>query len=158
MIDFTTVKSLTIPEGSVAKITDASGNVLWNSVKMATITITVTSQKYADGYHYRGWGHATATIDGVVYGDSSVKEPTTYTLSVPVGTAIACKAEYYDAYSEEGGGEIYLNKVLVASSDDWTTYDYVVTGNATIALENELITYEYSYTRYGVGYVYITEG
>lgn len=29
MIDFSTLKSLTIPEGEVTKITDANGNVLW---------------------------------------------------------------------------------------------------------------------------------
>lgn len=29
MIDFSTVKGITIPEGAVKKITDSSGNVLW---------------------------------------------------------------------------------------------------------------------------------
>ena len=28
-IDFSQVKTVTIPEGSVTKITDANGNVLW---------------------------------------------------------------------------------------------------------------------------------
>ena len=28
-IDFSKVKTVTIPEGSVTKITDANGNVLW---------------------------------------------------------------------------------------------------------------------------------
>ena len=36
-MDFSQVKSLTIPEGEVTKITDSSGNVLWQSASWHTI-------------------------------------------------------------------------------------------------------------------------
>lgn len=36
-IDFSQVKTITIPEGSVTKITDSTGNVLWQGVGWHTI-------------------------------------------------------------------------------------------------------------------------
>lgn len=45
MIDFTTVKSLTIPEGDVSKIADASGNVLWK--KDTRVMVHVYEDVYA---------------------------------------------------------------------------------------------------------------
>lgn len=46
-IDFSQVKTITIPEGSVTKITDSNGNILWQSASWHTIwegnkTITAT--------------------------------------------------------------------------------------------------------------------
>ena len=49
-IDFSQVKSLTIPEGEVNKITDSSGNVLW--------------QKITKGWHTIFEGHWSQTIKG----------------------------------------------------------------------------------------------
>lgn len=50
MIDFSTVKGITIPEGSVKKITDSSGNVLWEGditfyvkTNIKTFTLSVPS-------------------------------------------------------------------------------------------------------------------
>ena len=36
-IDFSQVKTITIPEGEVTKITDSSGNVLWQGVGWHTV-------------------------------------------------------------------------------------------------------------------------
>ena len=36
-IDFSQVKTITIPEGSVTKITDSNGNILWQGVGWHTI-------------------------------------------------------------------------------------------------------------------------
>ena len=36
-IDFSQVKTITIPEGSVTKITDSTGNILWQGVGWHTI-------------------------------------------------------------------------------------------------------------------------
>ena len=36
-IDFSQVKTITIPEGSVTKITDSAGNTLWQGVGWHTI-------------------------------------------------------------------------------------------------------------------------
>ena len=48
-MDFSQVKSLTIPEGEVTKITDSSGNVLW--------------QKITQGWHTVFEGNWSKTID-----------------------------------------------------------------------------------------------
>jgi hypothetical protein len=40
MINFSTLKGLTIPEGVVTQITDASGSVLWSAKRNAVVTIT----------------------------------------------------------------------------------------------------------------------
>lgn len=39
MIDFSTLQALAIPEGNVAKIEDASGNVLWSANEPAANTV-----------------------------------------------------------------------------------------------------------------------
>lgn len=36
-IDFSQVKTITIPEGSVKKITDSNGNTLWQGVGWHTV-------------------------------------------------------------------------------------------------------------------------
>lgn len=36
-IDFSQVKTITIPEGSVTKITDSNGNTLWQGVGWHTV-------------------------------------------------------------------------------------------------------------------------
>lgn len=147
MIDFKTVKKMTIPEGSVAKITDASGNVLWSGVEKVTITINVEPST-------RGSGFATATINGVTYGDSTG----TYTVDIPVGTVITCYAAYGKVDGDADGGAIYLNSTQVAYSSEGATYDYTVTGNATIRLYNGHVVSEYITKTYkDYGFVYITE-
>ena len=57
-IDFSQVKTITIPEGSVTKITDSAGNILWQGVGWHTIwegnkTCSVKTN-----------GNATPTISG----------------------------------------------------------------------------------------------
>lgn len=44
-MDFSQVKSLTIPEGEVTKITDSSGNVLWQKITQGWHTVWEGSQK-----------------------------------------------------------------------------------------------------------------
>lgn len=50
-MDFSQVKSLTIPEGDVTKITDSSGNVLWQKVTKEWHTVWSGIQKIG----YGGW-------------------------------------------------------------------------------------------------------
>ena len=40
MMDFASVKGLTIPEGEVTQIEDENGNVIWSAVQKAMVTIT----------------------------------------------------------------------------------------------------------------------
>ena len=50
-IDFSQVKTITIPEGSVKKITDSTGNILWKEKSAEWHTIWEGSQKIGyDGY------------------------------------------------------------------------------------------------------------
>lgn len=53
-MDFSEVKKLTIPEGEVAKITDASGNVLWQAI---TFTNQVPISTDTNGSIYNGLGY-----------------------------------------------------------------------------------------------------
>lgn len=48
-MDFTQVKSLTIPEGEVTKITDSSGNVLWQKITQGWHTVFEGSKKIGYG-------------------------------------------------------------------------------------------------------------
>ena len=77
MIDFSTLQGLTIPEGVVTQIADASGRVLWKQAP-SEATVTITGN---------GYSSATATINGVTYNTAT-------TLVVPIGTVITCFANY----------------------------------------------------------------
>ena len=48
-IDFSQVKTITIPEGSVKKITDHSGNILWKEQSAGWRTVWEGSQKIGYG-------------------------------------------------------------------------------------------------------------
>ena len=48
-MDFSQVKSLTIPEGEVTKITDSSGNVLWQKITQGWHTVFEGSKKIGYG-------------------------------------------------------------------------------------------------------------
>ena len=53
MIDFSTLQSLTIPEGVVTQIADASGRVLWSSGKPAVLRVEkITVDTYASETQY----------------------------------------------------------------------------------------------------------
>lgn len=48
-MDFSQVKSLTIPEGEVTKITDSSGKVLWQKITQEWHTVFEGSKKIGSG-------------------------------------------------------------------------------------------------------------
>ena len=48
-IDFSKVKTITIPEGSVKKITDSTGNILWKEQSAGWHTVWEGSQKIGYG-------------------------------------------------------------------------------------------------------------
>ena len=129
-MNFTNLTGLTIPEGNVTQITDASGRVLWKSgPPKATVTITGSAKNNL----------ARVVIDGVTYYSGTV------TLSVPVGTVINC---YTDFESKDIDCGIYLNGVYKA----YRTYNHTVTTNTTINLTDD-VDRDYDY----VGLIYITE-
>ena len=51
-MNFTMVKSLTIPQGSVAQLADANGNVMWNGSKVVLEVEKITSNTYANSTTY----------------------------------------------------------------------------------------------------------
>lgn len=124
MIDFSTLKELTIPEGNVTQITDASGNVLWKQAPSGVpITLSFTRQGAASFYTY-----ASITVDGVSYPtvDNQLNLPTEEII-VPIGSVITCKVA-----GNVGTPQIKLNGKTVASGNN-KEYQYTVVGEATIA-------------------------
>lgn len=109
MINFSTLKGLTIPEGVVTQIADASGRVLWSKSRTATITISNTGNR----------GSCNISHNGTIY-----YTPTTFTANI--GDTISCGAEN----SEKN--RVYVNNVLVASGDSYVDYDYTVVSDATV--------------------------
>lgn len=121
-INFSTLKGLTIPEGNVTKITDASGRVLWSAVKPATIFL---AYKRNGGGSFRNY--ANVTIDGISY-PLDENDLTTTVLTVPIGTVITCRS-----------GNTTLNGTTVASG--YIEYIYTVVGDATIEAN---VTFSYN--------------
>jgi hypothetical protein len=129
MIDFATLKSLTVPEGNVKKITDESGNVLWEAPPSG-VTVTITNSGVTNVPP-----NGSIIIEGVSY-----KQP--QSIVVPLGTVITCSAPWtkhqiYGSY----GGQIKLNGTLVAdrgsgNGGGTTTYDYTVNKDVEIDINN----------------------
>lgn len=108
MIDFSTLKGLTIPEGAVTQITDAAGNVLWKQAPSeAKITIIGNGGNYAN-----------VVIDGVTYNTAAE-------VTVPIGTVITPTIP-----STAQGAGVYYNFERVAVGD------YIVSSDMTIVLHD----------------------
>lgn len=123
MIDFSTLKGLTIPEGVVTQISDAIGRVLWSAApKGVTVTIVVSDV-------YRG--NCEITIDGVIYTSAAI-------VTVPAGTRIGIAA----LTDGDGRPRIYVKGAVVVSgegsTDNWDdcTYEYIAVRDTTITLAN----------------------
>lgn len=143
-MNFATVKGWEIPEGKVAKVADALGNVLWNAVRMANLTIT----SFWDGMD---GDTARITINSPSPFAPNPNEPnnkvtswTAYvydlfeqqnrTIKIPVGSTIEC---YITRDKENADSYIKLNGVNVAIGEG--TYVYTVTGDATIDVSEDYI-------------------
>ena len=137
MIDFSTLQGLTIPEGVVSQITDASGRVLWSAKPSeATVTIVASGTGVGMGCYLM--------VDGVKYGTALSTDSYVF----PVGTVISCYAKTDsddmsganpDYGYHSGYGNIMVNGEYVAwatHGDYDATYDYIVTENAYIELGN----------------------
>lgn len=145
MIDFSTLQGLTIPEGVVSQITDASGAVLWSAEKMVTITITSQCQ---------GIVGETASItvksEKPFSPDPSNPSYTTTTWSafaweepnctieLPTGSTIECTVD--DTKASERCF-VCVNGVNVLIEPG--TYIYTVTRNATVHVTDKYAMGEY---------------
>lgn len=143
---FSTLKSLTIPEGVVTKIEDAYGTVLWSAVKMANVTvktifygmngdtasIVVKSPKpFAPDPSNPSF---TTTEWGVfVYDEPNV------TIKIPVGSIIECTVS-----RDKGNADSYikLNGTKVMTEG---TYVYTVTGDVTVTIADEFSQGDYGW-------------
>lgn len=147
---FTTLKGLTIPEGKVTKITDASGRVMWD----ANVKVTITSS-------FLGMNGDTASItvnSPTLFSPNptnpsyktktwtvSVADEPNCTIEIPVNSTIECTVS-----RDKGNADshISLNGTRVVTGEG--TYLYTVTGNATITIGDK-----YSQGDYGI--ITITE-
>ena len=120
-MNFATLKGLTIPEGKVTQITDASGRALWSAAP-SVVTIYVVGYGGEDYGDYDQYANSYIMHNGVKY---------TYpaTFEANVGDVIECYAEAEDTC------DIYVNDVRVSGSE--TTYIYTVTSNTRIELYSD---------------------
>lgn len=145
MIDFSTLQGLTIPEGEVKQITDASGSVLWSAVEKVKITIT------SGCYGINGdTSEITVTSAEPFAPDPSNPSYTTTTwhvvcyempdctIEIPVGSTIDCAVT---DTKQSNRCFVQVNGVEVLG--DPGTYTYTVTRDASIHIEDKYEMGEY---------------
>lgn len=120
-MNFATLQGLTIPEGVVTQITDASGRVIWSAVKKVTITLDFTNAGMS--------GYLSAEVNGTQYkgGFGGGHNGKVYEISVPVGDKIVCTTG-----SAPYACTIVVNGTTVSSTKAGATYEYIVSRNVTI--------------------------
>lgn len=136
MIDFSKVRGIAIPEGNVAKITDANGVVLWNACVKVTITsnflgmngdtarITVNSTMlFSPDATNPSYKTKTWTV--------SVSDEPNCTIEIPVNSTIECTVS-----RDKGNADSYisLNGTRVLTGEG--TYLYTVTRRVEISIED----------------------
>ena len=132
MIDFSTLQGLTIPEGVVTQIEDASGRVLWSAEKKATVTIHKTD---TSGGRLTDASKASVTIDGIVY-DGSTEE----ILQVAQGTVMdihmdgVVKSAFVHTLGEDGS--------ILSTETLETPAQYTINDDITIGIS---VTHSYVY-------------
>ena len=131
MIDFSTLQGLTIPEGNVTQIADASGRVLWSAKRNAIITITSECNGIMGDTAYIKIVTETETFEAYAY------DMPNCTLEVPIGTTVECTVS-----RNKGNADSYIKlngtKVLTEG-----TYIYTVTGNVAIDVSDKYSMGEY---------------
>jgi hypothetical protein len=147
MIDFSTLKGLTIPEGNVTKITDVSGNVLWEAPPSG---VKITLSFKANGSpSFRDIAYII--IEGVKYPITNTN-PATEELILPIGTIITCYVG--SANTSVTQQKITLNGKTVANGT--SEYLYTVVGEASIVATTQM-TYTPMTGTVAYGTIAITE-
>ena len=138
MIDFSALKGLTIPEGVVKQITDASGAVLWIAKRNAVVTITSECNGImGDTSHIK-------IVSEAVSFEAYAYDMPDCTIEVPIGATIECTVRRNKGNADSS---ISLNGTKVLTEG---TYVYTVTGNVAIHVSDR-----YSMGEYGI--ITITE-
>lgn len=120
-MNFATLQGLTIPEGNVTQIADASGRVLWKASKTVTISYTL-GDPVAPATYYNSIIH-----NGTEYTGSG-------SLIANIGDIILVRCA---PGGQTGEAHIYLNTqgtgIAVASATGmWAEYNYEVVSDATV--------------------------
>lgn len=145
MIDFSTLKGITIPEGAVKQIADASGRVLWSAAKMVKVTITslwngidgdmasiTVNSPEPFAPDSANPGSTTNTWTVYVYDEPDC------TIEIPAGSTIACTVDDSKASNR---CYVTVNGAEVLSVPG--TYVYTVTRDASVHIEDEYSQGEY---------------
>ena len=111
-IDFSQVKTITIPEGSVTKITDSAGNILWKEKTAEWHTVWEGSKKIGYG-GYTGSEFLFAT------------EPYSETLKIRISFI------GLNAYNQSSGDEGYSN-YIPSDEKSPVTYENFSSGSTTL--------------------------
>jgi hypothetical protein len=138
MIDFSTLQGLTIPEGVVTQIADASGTVLWSAKRSAIVTITSECNGIEGDTAHIKIVSETVSFEAYAYDMPDCK------LEVPIGSTIECTVSRSKANADSS---ISLNGTKVLTEG---TYIYTVKGNVAIHVSDR-----YSMGEYGI--ITITE-
>lgn len=132
-MDFSKVKSLTIPEGGVKKITDANGRVLWSANTTAKVKITSECNGIEGDT-----AHIKIVSETVIFEAYAYDMPDC-TIEVPIGSTIECTVSRSKANADSS---ISLNGTKVLTEG---TYIYTVTGNVAVDVSDR-----YSMGEYGI--------
>jgi hypothetical protein len=138
MIDFSAVKGITIPEGVVTQIADASGAVLWSAKRNAIVTITSECNGITGDTAHIKIVSETVSFEAYAY------DMPNCAIEVPIGAIIECTVSRDKGNADSS---ISLNGTKVLTEG---TYIYTVTGNVAIHVSDR-----YSQGEYGI--ITITE-
>ena len=127
-IDFSQVKTITIPEGSVTKITDSTGNILWKAQTEGWHTVWEGSQKI-------GYG---GQIDRKVFA------------TVPYSDALKIRVSFSELYAYPISGQYHYMPTNKVSP---VTHDH----NSFVENKNPLVyAYTYNTSTDGISQSYLS--
>lgn len=145
-MNFTTLKALTIPEGTVIKIEDESGNVMWNAIKKVKLTVKTV---------FGGMDGDTASItvnSSTPFAPDSSDPSYTTSWTVQVSDEPDCTFEITEGSTiectvsrdkENADSYISLNGITVLTGTG--TYVYTVASDVVVTIQDK-----YSQGDYGI--------
>ena len=113
-IDFSQVKAITIPEGSVTKITDSNGNILWQGVQ-------------SEGWHTIWEGNKTCSLTRNGTGDPVVSGEEKNFVQTVAGIGYTPKIRITFSYSNTNTDYTNWKNVCLLNGSEQTTISSPVT-------------------------------
>lgn len=143
MIDFSTLKGLTIPEGKVKQIADLSGRVLWSAVDNLTVTMTQANPSGVEAY-------ISYTIGSI----TNISEPGIY--QVPAGTEMRAYISHKGNLTDVLPYIIFNGTSVGTSGSEGSYYDPTYFADYTFTLTKDITFYVGTYGK-GAYAIYINE-